>query len=100
MSTYILSYRSPAGYEPTAESTATWMAWFDSMGDQLVDLGKPTLPGTTIGNCSPGATRLGGYSLIQADDLEAAVAVAKGCPQLDHNGGVEIAELGQVPAVP
>jgi hypothetical protein len=97
MPTFVLTYRNPTGYAPTPESTAAWMGWFDSMGQQLVELGKPTVAATTIGNCSPDNTELGGYSLIKADDLEAALAVAKGCPHLDRNGGVEIGELGDIP---
>jgi hypothetical protein len=97
MPTYIFAYRTTTAYAPTPESTAAWMGWFEGMGDQLVELGKPTIDATAIGNCSSGETVLGGYSLVRADDLEAAVRVAKGCPQLDRNGGVEIAELGEVP---
>jgi hypothetical protein len=97
MPTYIFTYRTTTEFAPTPETTAAWMAWFDGMGDQLVELGKPAIGATAIGNCRTGETELGGYSLVRADDLEAAVSVAKGCPQLDRNGGVEIAELGEVP---
>jgi hypothetical protein len=67
------------------------------MGDHLVVLGQPAIAQDSIGNCRPDSTVLGGYSIIQADDLDAAVAVAKGCPVLDRDGGVEIGELGEVP---
>jgi hypothetical protein len=30
-------------------------------------------------------------------DLDAAVAIAKGCPHLDRNGGAEVGQLGEVP---
>ena len=96
MATFVLSYRLPAGYTRTPESTAAWMAWFDSMGDNLVDIGRPVLDRTAVGNCG-GGTNLGGYSLITADDLAAAAVLAKGCPVLDRDGGVEIGLLG--PAV-
>jgi hypothetical protein len=36
---------------------------------------------------------LGGYTLVTADDLEAAVALAKGHPLLRQGGGVEVGEL-------
>ena len=39
------------------------------------------------------STTLGGYSLIRACDLDAAVALARGCPLLPHGGAVEICEL-------
>src|SRR4029077_2567484 len=47
--------------------------------------------------CSLGAsvaeTTLGGYSLIRAGGLDAAVALARGCPMLTSGGAVEICEL-------
>jgi YCII-related domain len=98
MPKYVLTYRNPTGYTPTAETRAAWTAWFDSMGDQLVDLGKPAVGRASLGNCSMDSTELGGYSVIEADDLEAAAAVAKGCPHLNRGGGVEVGQLGEVPA--
>jgi len=99
MPTFVFTYRRTAGSTPapTPESTAAWKAWFDAMGDDLVDLGKPTADAATLGNSGPG-TELGGYSVISAPDLDAALAVARGCPQLSRDGGVEVAQLVDVPA--
>jgi hypothetical protein len=97
MPTFALVYRGPVGYAPTPETTAAWQAWFAGMGDQLVDLGKPAVARAVVGNCDPASTELDGYSLISAETLEAAMAVAKGCPHLDRSGGVEIGQLGEVP---
>jgi len=100
MSTFVLSYRNPIGYAPSPESAAAWMAWFDAIGEQLVDLGKPVIDRTSLGNCAPDSTQLGGYTLISADDLDGALAIAKGCPHLDRGGGVEVGQLGEVPSRP
>jgi hypothetical protein len=101
MPTFVLAYRSPAGYTPSAEATAAWQAWFAGMGgDQLADLGKPVVSRAALGNCDAGRTELGGYSLINAPDLDAAVATAKGCPHLDRSGGVEVGQLGELQPVP
>lgn len=97
MPLFVLAYRNPIGYTPTAETTAAWRAWFAGMGDQLADLGKPVVGGRTVlGDCETGRTELGGYSVINVPDLDAAVAIAKGCPLLDGNGGVEVGQLGEV----
>jgi hypothetical protein len=45
-----------------------------------------------VGNCGT-ETGLGGYTLIAADDLEGAVALARSCPLLAEGGGVEVGEL-------
>ena len=97
MPSFVFTYRTQPDTARTPESTAAWRSWFDTMGDHLADLGKPGIESAAVGNCGPG-TRLGGYSLITADDLDAALTVAKGCPGLTRGGGVEVAQLGEVPA--
>jgi hypothetical protein len=96
MPTFVFSYRQNPGYTGTPESVAAWMAWFDGMGDHVAELGKPAAASAALGNCGPG-TQLGGYSMISAADLDEAVALAKGCPSLARDGGVEVAQLGEVP---
>jgi hypothetical protein len=98
MSTFVFTYRTTPGPvpTPTPESTAAWMAWFDGMDGHVADIGKPAAGSASVGNCGPG-TELGGYSLITATDLDEALALTKGCPALARDGGVEVAQLGQVP---
>ena len=77
MPIFVLAYRNRPGYTPTPQTQAAWHAWFGSMGDQLADMGKPVIAEAALGNCSRESTEMGGYSLIEADDLEAATAIAK-----------------------
>jgi len=35
-------------------------------------------------------SRVAGYSLVSAEDMDSALALAKGCPALQVGGGVEI----------
>ena len=97
MPDFVFTYRNPAGYTPTPETRAAWAAWFDGMGQQLADLGKPAVARAALGNCGADRTELGGYSVIHADDLESAMAIAKGCPHLERGGGIEVGQLGEVP---
>jgi hypothetical protein len=98
MPDFVFAYRNPVGYTPTPETRDAWTAWFDGMGEQLADLGKPAVARAALGNCSADRTELGGYSVIRADDLDAAMAIAKGCPHLERGGGIEVGQLGDVPA--
>ena len=41
------------------------------------------------GGASPGV-------FVNAPDLQAALAIAKGCPHLDRDGGVEVGELADL----
>ncbi len=73
---------------------AEWGAWFGALGEVLVDGGNPFGPTKTIGadgSVSDGGN-LGGYSIISADNIDAAVAHAKGCPVLGGGGNVEVSE--------
>lgn len=91
MPAYVIAYRAPAEYEPgDAGDMAAWGAWLQGLGDKLIDFGKPVRDTAQIGDC--GATqRFRGYSVITADDLESAIAMANGCPGLAHpRFGVEV----------
>jgi hypothetical protein len=97
MATFVLTYRAPEDYtRGTPEGIAAWSSWFESMGAHLADTGKPVAESTTVGDCGD-IRPIGGYSLITADDLGAAVALAKGCPFVGQGGGVEVGRLADLP---
>jgi hypothetical protein len=96
MSNYVFVYRAPKDYEGgTSDAFAAWQAWFEQLGASLVDAGNPVFTRQTAGS-STSDTVLGGYSLIAADDLAQAVALAQGCPYVGAGGGVEVGELTQL----
>lgn len=76
---------------------AAWMAWFDEMGDAVVDGGFPFIvEGKVVGadgSVSNGnMDNAGGYSVLQAENFDAVVELAKGCPHLTAGGRIEIHE--------
>ena len=101
MTKYVLTYHGGEGMpESSAEQEkvmATWGAWFGQLGDQVVDGGNPFGAAVTIapdgstsdGGITPGR---GGFSVITASDLNAAVTAAKGCPVLANGGSVQVSE--------
>ena len=95
MPRFLFSYRVPGDYQPGAQTGKAWEAWFESLGSSRVDTGHAVLATRTLGNLGAG-TRLGGYSLVTAEDIEGAAALAQGCPALELGGGVEV---GAVPDV-
>ena len=97
MATFVLNYRAPKGYVPGEASAAgPWQSFIGGLSDHLVDLGRPVVGTRGVGVIGD-ATQLGGYSVIEADDFESALTLAKGCPFVGHGGGVEVGELGDVP---
>jgi hypothetical protein len=99
MPNFVFAYRTAPGTARTPQSAQAWTSWFDDLNGHVADIGKPGLETGTVGNCGPG-TKLAGYSLIAAADLDEALALAKGCPAMTRDGGVEVAQLGEVPARP
>ena len=94
MPTFVLTYRAPDGYQVgNAENASKWNAWFQSMGDDLVDTGQPVVESASVGDCGARIRPLGGYSLIKAADLSSALAVAEGCPFVGTGGGAEVGKL-------
>jgi hypothetical protein len=97
MPKFLFSYRMPEDYRlGRPESIADWTAFFAAMGDHVVDVGQPMSETAEVGHCGAG-TRPGGYSLISADDLEAAVTLAKDCPALAEGAGVQVGQLAELP---
>ena len=93
MAKFLFSYRAPADYAPgRPDARSAWAAWFQGMGSQLADVGQPVREARQIGDCGSGQ-RLAGYTVVTADSLEGALALAHGCPGLQHGFGVEIGAL-------
>jgi hypothetical protein len=96
MPTFVLAYRMTDDYTPGRPGVVeAWNSWFEGVGDALVDRGNPVFESTSLGQCGAG-TNLGGYSIIRADDLEAAVAIAKGCPSLNEGAGLEVGVITEI----
>ena len=93
MPRFLFSYRVPRDYQPGAETGRAWEAWFGSLGSSRVDAGHGVVATRTLGTLDD-QTRLGGYSVVTAEDIDGAAALATGCPALQLGGGVEI---GAVP---
>ncbi|QUR68926.1 hypothetical protein [Mycobacterium spongiae] len=96
MPKYHLTYGGGAQMpETTREMEAmmqAWNSWFRDLGDALVDPGNAFGDRRRIDSAGAGlpATGATGYSILTADDLDAAVALAGTNPVLAAGGAVEI----------
>ncbi len=78
------------------KSMDAWMGWFGKLGKAVIDAGAPTKPGKIVsksGAKAVSANPVTGYSIIKADNLDAAVVMAKGCPSIPDGGQVAVYEL-------
>ncbi len=100
MAKYVFAYHGGGKPETEAEGKALmerWMNWFGSMGAAVIDEGNPVGQSYMVAKDNVadngGANPISGYSLIEAESIEAAIEMAKGCPMVqDGTGNVEIAE--------
>lgn len=98
MANYVLVYHGgsmPESPEEGAKVMQAWTDWFGTIGDALVDGGNPASRTKTIaanGSVSDDAGGPSGYSIIKADSIDAAVAIAKGCPVLAGGASIQVVE--------
>ena len=100
MPNYLLAYRGGSMPEtPAAQEAvgAQWMKWLADLGDAVVDGGNPisgakmVASGGAVSDVSA-ADSLGGYSVLKADSLDAAVKMAQGCPVRQSGGSIQVCE--------
>ena len=82
-----------ASKDPDTDNSG-WVRWFESMGKSVLDMGNPFDGGkivTPMGaqEISEWSDFVGGYSLVSAVDMDAAILLAKGCP---NTTGVRVFE--------
>jgi hypothetical protein len=101
MPIYLLAYhgsRIPKTANEQSELTSAWNAWMDQLGDALEGGNNPVNITKTIGadgsvSAGGGANPVVGLSFITANDIDAAIRLAKTCPHLAAGGSIEVAEL-------
>ena len=110
MAKFIMMFRGgtvpPEQYE---EHGKAWSAWFEELGasGKLVDSGAPLVQGGK--SVSAGGevldydwktdSNVNGFSILEVDNIDDAVALSKGCPALDPafiDGKVEVRELSAI----
>ncbi|MDX1383728.1 MAG: YciI family protein [Thermoanaerobaculia bacterium] len=111
MAKFLFVYRNepnPGAAEPSPEEMQqimqVWMTWIEGGmkagwlldgGDALKAEGSVVSPDLTVtdGPYAESKELVGGYSMVEAADLGAAVELAKTCPVPASGGSVEIREL-------
>jgi len=98
MANFLLTFHGgsmPESKEEQDQVMAAWTSWFGELGNALVDGGNPISQTKAIspdGSVMDATSAPSGYSIIKADDLDAAVALSKGCPVLAGGAAVLVSE--------
>lgn len=96
MNTYVLAFRSQPGRETPTDAEEKWGAWFAELGSSIANPGSRVGDTFTVAADEPGdpaTTVLTGFMLVNADTLDAASDLARGCPGLANGVSVEVGEF-------
>jgi hypothetical protein len=111
MSEYVYLYRGgerATSPEKIQQQMQKWMDWFKELGTMghLKDRGQPleregkVVRGRkktiTDGPYAEAKDVVGGFTLIEARDLDQAVELSKGCPIFETDGGVEVRPVAKM----
>ena len=103
MAEFLMVYHGgsmPETDDEIAHEMARWGDWMNSLGGQLVEPGAPVGKSKTLSASGVtddgGANPVSGYSIVEAENIEAALALIKACPHLD-SGTIELAPLIDMP---
>src|ERR1700733_9016192 len=105
MREFLYLYRGGARAVPpehTQQVVQKWMAWFKQLGhnghiknpghplERTGKLVKGSQKTVTDGPFAESKDIVGGYTLVEARDLDQAVELSKGCPIFEGEGTVEV----------
>src|SRR5438128_8337611 len=111
MTKYLVLYSSPmSAAEMMASSSPeerqagmdAWMAWAQRTGNALADFGMPLGSSVHIedGSSAPGSAEVSGYSIVEADSLDAAAKMLEDHPHLHTPGGaIDVHEFLPMPGM-
>ena len=104
MPQYVIVYLGgdqPSSPEEGKQHFAKYKEWLSSLGDSAVSPANPLKDTSTVnsdGTVTTGSTTsMSGFTIIEADSMEAALLIAKACPFLDIGGSLEVSELVEMP---
>ena len=103
MSDYVLLYRggsAPQSEEEGRKVMEAWTGWIGRLGSSMKDPGNPFSDVSRRlgpdGSVGEGDDAVGGYSIVTADSVDDALALAKDCPALDSGSTITIHEVAPV----
>lgn len=104
MPQFCLSYlggNEPATPEEAKTHFADYMKWIKSLGEQAVSPMNPfknthiVHPDGTV--ATGGNTTMSGFTIIEAESMEAALIIVRACPFLQVGGALEVSEIVTMP---
>lgn len=98
MTQYLISYfggDQPKTPEEGKAHFAKYQAWLNDLGEAVVSAMNPikNTHSVNAAGSKEGGHGMSGYTIIQAESMQAAIAITQACPFVDINGTLEVSEL-------
>lgn len=102
MAKFLLLYTGGSGMaaDPAEQEKimADWGAWYAKLGESIIDGGAPfgaskSLTGNGVADGPLGDNPATGYTVIEADSLDAAATASEEHPHIEHGGQVQVFEM-------
>ena len=100
MGSFMIAYHGgnqPASKEEGLAQMGKWKAWVESLGEAIVNPGTP-LPDSKIVTASSveddnDPNSMKGFAIVKAENIEAAIEIAKSDPFLQNGGTIRVSEM-------
>lgn len=100
MPKYLFAYHGGSIPKTAADNPqlmSAWLDWMDELGEALEGNINPMIASKTLHpdgavKDDGGPNPVVGLSFVTADDMEAAIRIAKACPHIAAGGSIEIAQ--------
>lgn len=104
MPQFVLTYlggNHPSTPEEGREHFAHYMQWLNGLGDSVISPANPLTNTQTVNPdgsvITGGSTAMSGFTILEAESMDAALVAARSCPFLEIGGSLEVSELKQMP---
>ena len=104
MGNFMLAYyggNQPSSKEEGMAQMGNWKAWVEGLGESIVNPGTP-LPVSKIVTSSSvkddnDPNSMKGFAVLKAENLAAALDMAKSDPFLEHGGTIRVSQMMEMP---
>ena len=100
MPNFVISYHGgekPKTPEEGKEGMEKFMSWLSDLGEAVVNPGSPLGKSMIVSSSDvseyTGDNPWSGFSIVSAENMEAALEIAKKCPFLETKGTLEVAQV-------
>ena len=93
--------KPPSSKEEGMQHMNNWKNWIQGLGDKVINPGTPLAQSMLITQSDvtndTEATHMKGFAVIEAENVEQAIEMAKSDPFLNMGGTIRLSEMKQMP---